>query len=43
MPKSFSFPFEFTATEEQARTWIASMRSAMMTRVDDRNLVAASG
>lgn len=26
MPKSFSFPFEFTATEEDARDWIASKR-----------------
>lgn len=28
MPKSFSFPFEFTATEEQARAWIAGKREA---------------
>jgi len=28
IPKSFSFPFEFTATEEQARAWIASKRDA---------------
>ncbi len=26
-PKSFSFPFEFTATEAEARKWIASMRA----------------
>lgn len=28
MPKSFSFPFEFTATEEEARAWIAAKRDA---------------
>lgn len=28
MPKSFSFPFEFTATEDQARAWIASKRAS---------------
>lgn len=28
MPKSFSFPFEFTATEDEARAWIASKRDA---------------
>ena len=33
MPKSFSFPFEFTATEDQAREWIASKRDALQGRV----------
>ena len=32
MPKSFSFPFEFTATEDQAREWIASKRDALQGR-----------
>jgi hypothetical protein len=43
LPKSFSFPFEFTATEDQARAWIASRRAAMMTRVDAGELLATGG
>jgi len=39
-PKSFSFPFEFTATEEQARAWIEGKR-ASMTSTHARELCAS--
>jgi hypothetical protein len=42
LPKTFSFPFEFTATEAQAREWIASKRGTMMSQGDARELYATS-
>lgn len=43
MPKSFSFPFEFTATNDQAREWIAKKRNAMMTPANAGELLTAGG
>lgn len=40
-PKSFSFPFEFTATADQARAWIASKRVAPALHQDQRELFVA--
>lgn len=41
MPKSFSFPFEFTATAEEARNWIAEKRASMIRMHDTRELYLA--
>jgi hypothetical protein len=43
MPKSFSFPFEFTATDIQAREWIAKKRNAMTTRANAGEVFAPGG
>jgi hypothetical protein len=43
MPKSFSFPFEFTATNAEAREWIAMQRDAMTTHADSGALFATGG
>jgi hypothetical protein len=43
IPNSFSFPFEFTATEDQACSWIASKRAAMMTPRRTGDFLATGG
>jgi len=43
MPKSFSFPFEFTGTADEAREWVASKRRASLPPPDCRELFVAGG
>lgn len=40
-PTSFAFPFEFTATQEQARAWISSMQAALTASPTSITSVAA--
>lgn len=39
-PKSFSFPFEFTATAAEARKWLDAKRAAMIRQHEQRELYA---
>jgi hypothetical protein len=41
LPKSFSFPFDFTATADEARNWISAKRTAMTIQTDRRELYVA--